>query len=67
MKYATTLAVFSILATFCFLMSLTMTAESLAQNETATIGNQSSMAVNDTALENQTGSGNISGIIHRFA
>lgn len=57
------LAVLAVVAvTSSLLVLLTSTADSIAQNDTTTLGNQSGTAVNDTAMENATGSGSISSI-----
>lgn len=68
MKYARTVAFLTMLAmTTAILVLMTSTADSLAQNDATRLGNQSSSAGNETAIDNQTGSGNISGVMHRLA
>jgi len=68
MKYTKTLVVLAMLAATSAISLLTIsTADSFAQNNTYGAGNQSgSSAVNDTATSNQTGSGNISGLMNRL-
>jgi hypothetical protein len=61
MKYARTLAILTMVAVTSLLVLTISTADSFAQNDSAMVGNQSSGAINDTAVSNQTGSGNISG------
>jgi len=47
------------------LVLITNTVDSLAQNDTSGLGNQSSGAVNDTSMVNATGSGGIAGWVPR--
>ena len=63
MKFTTTLGVITMLVLTSLLFITISTANSFAQNDTNGTGNQTgSSSANDTAMSNQTGSGNISGI-----
>ena len=67
MKYLRTLVALTMLAVTFALIMITTTSmtESFAQNETLMPGNQSSSAINDTSISNETESGNISGVFAR--
>jgi len=63
MNQARILAVLTMVAVTSLAVAMISGADSFAQNDTTTIDNQSSGAFNDTAMENVTGSGSISGCI----
>lgn len=63
MNYANILAVLIMVAVTSLAVVMISGTDSFAQNDTTSMDNQSSGAVNDTAMENVTGSGSISGCI----
>lgn len=66
MEYLRTLAALTMLAVTSALLVLTISiADSFAQNDTVMSGNQSSSAINDTSISNETDAGNISAFIAR--
>ena len=69
MEYLRTLVALTMLAVTFALSSITTTSltESFAQNETASLGNESIGMLNDTAMANETESGGISALARGIA